>query len=445
MPLRQKYPHARPATSNGMSERLLVKGLGGKRKLGGEIEVKGAKNAALKAMAAALLFKDTLTIKNTPEIEDMARIADILSKMGASVEKSGNTYRVNCSSSKIKTELPKDISKRLRASIVLTGPILSRFGKVSFSHPGGCVIGKRPIDIFIDGFKAMGAKVSSKDGKYYLFAPGGKLKGAEIFLKNQSVTATETFMISAVLAKGETIIRNAAMEPEIESLGNFLVSCGAKIKGHGSSVIKIKGGGMLYSNGKAYVTMPDRIDAGSFLILGALVGKNFVIKNCDPSHLTSLIEHLRHAGVEIKINKNSISVSAPSKKIKSFNLKTHEYPGFPTDLQAPMAVLLTQAEGDSLVFETIFEGRLSYVNDLVRMGADIKMMDPHRILIKGPVMLRGRSVESPDLRAGLAFIIAAIVAKGESIIHNVYNIDRGYEKIEERLSKIGVDIKRLKN
>lgn len=427
-----------------MAEKFIVKGLGGERKLKGEIEIKGAKNAALKAMAAAIIFEDGLVIKNAPEIEDMARIADLLSKMGASVNKSKNAYEIKCPLG-MKSELPKDISKRLRSSVVLTGPILSRFGEVSFSHPGGCIIGKRPIDIFIDGFKAMGAKVNFKSGKYRLKAPGGKLKGAEIFLKNQSVTATETFMISAVLAEGETVIKNAAMEPEIESLGDFLVSCGAKINGHGGSVIRIHGGKLLRSNGKAYITMPDRIDAGSFLILGALAGKNLTIKNCNPAHLSSLLEHLRSAGVNVKVNKDKISVSASDKGIKSFNLKTHEYPGFPTDLQAPMVVLLTQAHGDSLVFETIFEGRLGYVEDLIRMGADIKMMDPHRILVKGPSELRGRSMESPDLRAGLAFIIAAVVAKGESVIHNVYNIDRGYEKIEERLSKIGVDIKRVKD
>ncbi len=426
-----------------MDEKFLIKGFSGKKKLSGVIEVNGAKNAALKAMAASTIFKDGLVVKNAPEIEDMARIADLLSGIGASVEKSGDTYKI-FTPSKIKTELPREISKRLRSSVVLTGPILSRFGEVSFSHPGGCVIGKRPIDIFIESFAAMGAKVSSSGGQYRIYAPGGKLKGAEIFLRNQSVTATETLMISAVLAEGETVIKNAAMEPEIKSLGDFLVSSGAKIEGHGSNIIRIRGGGLLLSRGRAYITPPDRIEAGSFLILGAILGKNLKIKNCDPSHLDSLMAHLRSAGVNLKINSDSIVVSAPERGLKSFDLKTHEYPGFPTDLQAPAVVLLTQAKGDSMVFETIFEGRLGYAEDLARMGANIKTMDPHRIIVKGPSKLYGRRMESPDLRAGLAFIIAAVVAKGESVIHNVYNIDRGYEKIEERLSKIGVDIKRVK-
>ena len=326
---------------------------------------------------------------------------------------------------------------------MLTGPVLGRFGKVSFPHPGGCVIGERPIDIFLEGFKKMGASVRVRGDSYIVETKGG-LKAANIFLKNQSVTATETFMMAAVLARGETVIKNAALEPEVEDLANFLISGGAKISGIGTTTIKIKGGKVLSARGKIHTVLPDRIEAGSFLILGALAARSLEIKKCNPLHIESLIEMLRACGVAMSIGKTSIKVyGAKTKQIKAVNIKTHEYPGFPTDIQAPMTVLLTQAFGESLVFETIFEGRLNYTESLSGMGANIKIMDPHRIIINGPTKLHCKVLESPDLRAGLAFVIAAIVAKGSSVIHNVYNIDRGYERVEECLRDIGVDIMRV--
>ncbi|OHA79525.1 MAG: UDP-N-acetylglucosamine 1-carboxyvinyltransferase [Candidatus Yonathbacteria bacterium RIFCSPHIGHO2_01_FULL_44_41] len=426
-----------------MSNTFVINGFGGQRKLHGVVKVTGAKNAALKAIAAAVLFRDTVTFTNIPEINDTLRMFDLLKDMGAEVSKTKHgTYAVSLHPD-FATELSPGIARRMRASIVLTGPVLARYGKVSFPHPGGCVIGARPLDLFVDGFEKMGARVYIKDGSYIVEAKGG-LNGAKFFLKNQSVTVTETFMMAGVLARGITTIKNAAMEPEIAHLAGFLNECGANISGAGTPTITIKGGKLLTGKGRVYKTMPDRIEAGSFLILGALAARELHITNCEPAHLESPIEALRSAGIPIEVKKTEIIVRAPS-KIMPIDIKTHEYPGFPTDLQAPMTVLLTQADGESTVFETIFEGRLNYAESLSSMGASITMMDPHRALVRGKTELRGRKLESPDLRAGLAFVIAAIVAKGESVIHNVdTTIDRGYEDIENRLRAIGVGIERVK-
>ncbi|MEK7148565.1 MAG: UDP-N-acetylglucosamine 1-carboxyvinyltransferase [Patescibacteria group bacterium] len=425
-----------------MSNNFVIKGLGGEHNLHGTVRVTGAKNAALKAIAATVLFRDTVTLTNIPEISDSFRMFDLLKDMGANVVNTHRgAYTVFVPKS-FATELSTGIAKRMRASIVLTGPILARYKKVSFPHPGGCVIGARPLDLFVDGFEKMGAKVTIKDDSYIVEAKGG-LRGAEFFLKNQSVTVTETFMMAGVLAKGTTTIKNAATEPEIADLANFLNKCGAKISGAGTPTITIKGGKLLEGKGHPYKTMPDRIEAGSFLILGALAARELHITNCNPLHLESPIEILRSAGVSVEIKKSEMIVRAPS-HLKPVDIKTHEYPGFPTDLQAPMTVLLTQADGESTVFETIFEGRLNYTESLSSMGASITMMDPHRALVRGKSLLHGRKLQSPDLRAGLAFVIAAIVAKGESVIHNVdTTIDRGYENVENRLRAIGVDIERV--
>ena len=431
------------------NDKFLIRGLGGKRKLTGTIAVSCAKNAALKVMASSILFKDTLTVQNIPNIEDVKRMSDLLGELGCGVKKrNSHTYIFTCGND-TKTDLSSEISKRMRSSIVLSGPLLARFGEVSFPHPGGCVIGERPIDFYIEGFKKMGATVTiqgpANKKRYTIRAYKKKLLGATIFLKNPSVCGTETLMMAGILAKGTTVIQNAALEPEIKDVADFLVQCGADIKGVGTPTITIKGGGLLSARGKTYTTMPDRIEAGSFIILGALGARTLRIENCNPDHLTSLIDTLRTAGVTLKIGNKSVTVSSPERR-SQFNMvsiKTHEYPGFPTDLQAPMMVLLTQSKGEAIVFETIFDGRLNYTESLVTMGADITPMDPHRVLVKGPALLRGKKLESPDLRAGLAFIIAATIAKGNSTIHSVYNIDRGYEHIEERLKAIGVDIKRV--
>ncbi|MBI2062215.1 MAG: UDP-N-acetylglucosamine 1-carboxyvinyltransferase [Candidatus Yanofskybacteria bacterium] len=410
--------------------------INGGKKLKGEIEVKGAKNAALKIFAASILTSGTVKIRNVPEVEDIVRISELLKNLGAEVaHPEHGEYRITVA--KVKTSaINPEIAKKLRASIVLTAPLLARTGKVKFPHPGGCVIGERPIDVFLDGYKALGAKINYRNGIYEV---KGKLVGAKFVFGTISVTGTEAMLMAASLAKGKTILKNCACEPEIESLAYFLNSCGAKIQGAGTPFITIEGVESL--TGGEYETIPDRIEAGTFAILAAATKSNIVIKNCEPEHLDSLWNMFKKVGVRVKVAKDSVEI-IPS-QLKTINIKTHEYPGFPTDLQAPVCVLLTQAEGQAMVHETIFEGRLFWLDELKRMGANVLMHDPHRISIQGPTKLKARNIESPDLRAGMAYLIATLVAKGKSTINNIYQIDRGYEKIEERLRKIGADIKRI--
>ena len=410
-------------------------------KINGEIEVNGAKNSVLKILAASVLFKNNLIIQNIPLIEDVFRLNDLLKKLGASV-RIFQTNNLEINSNKINNWfIDKKNGERIRASIVLTGPILARFKKVVFPYPGGCVIGKRPIDLFLDGFKNFGVKIKEKNNFFYLTA--NKLKGCDYTFKNVSVTATETLMLVSIFAEGKTVLRNCACEPEIPYLAKFLNNAGAQIKGAGTHTIEIIGkkSGFLKTK-KPFYVMPDRIETGSFLILGSLLAEKLLIKNCQPEHLMVPIKILKDIGVELEIDKDKIFVKK-AKKIKSIDIKTEQYPGFPTDLQAPFVVLLTQAYGQSKIFETIFEGRLNYINELNRMGAKIIMCDLHRAIVIGPTKLRGREIESPDLRAGLAFILAGAIAKGTTKINNIYQIDRGYEKIEIRLSQIGLKIKRI--
>ena len=292
----------------------------------------------------------------------------------------------------------------------------------------------------------MGAEIQSDGKTYTLTSKNNKLKGTEIFFKVPSVTGTEAFIMAGLLAEGETVLKNCAMEPEIVNLTDFLESCGANIKGSGTSTITIQGGELLKSDGKKFITIPDRIEAGSFLILGALCAEELKISNCEPKHLEAVSDEIIRAGVPVEIGKDYFHIKGNSVKnstFKSFNIKTHEYPGFPTDLQAPMSVFLTQSKGEALVFETIFENRLNYANDIVAMGANIKLWDAHRMTIKGGNSLKAKELYGPDIRAGLALIIAALVAEGESLIHNVYYIDRGYEDIEGKLRSIGVEIERI--
>lgn len=411
----------------------------GGKKLQGEIEVCGAKNAALKAFAASLLFQEPVIIKNSPLIEDVFRMSELLKMLGAEVVKIGKRDFKISSNLVNSCVLNSEISKAMRASVVLTGPLLTKFGKVVFPHPGGCVIGERPIDIFLDGFQKLGAEIS-RDGENYILK-AKRLKGAEIIFKKVSVTATETLMMAAVLAEGKTVLYNAACEPEILALAEFLNLSGARIKGAGTYKIEITGVKKLKFK-KPYAIIPDRIEAGSFAILAALLGKEIKINNCEPEHLLVFLEYLKVSGAEIQKGKNYLKISAP-KRLTAIDIQTREYPGFPTDLQAPFVALLTQAEGKSMVTETIFEGRLNYIEDLNRMGAKIISCDPHRIIIDGPSCLHAREMESPDLRAGLAFALAALCAKGESVVHGIYKIDRGYERIEERLRKLGAEIERV--
>ncbi len=422
------------------NEKFVIQGLEGQRVLEGKIPVKGAKNAVLKAFAASLLFDNGIRVNNVPFIQDIANMNALLRHLGVGVERVEEKSFVLNPPNSIGTDLCGDIAKCFRSSIVLTGPILAREGKATFPHPGGCVIGERPIDVFLESFKKMGADINVEGRQYIISAD--KLHGAEIVFKIPSVTATETLMMTAALVPGKTILHNVACEPEIVALADFLNNGGADISGAGSHTIVIKGRDSLLTSKEPYQTPPDRIETGSFAILAAVCGKDIEITDCRPDHLKVLLHAFDNAGVNFEITENSIRIKASS-RLNAIDVKTHEYPGIPTDLQPLLTVLLTQALGRSFIFETVFEGRLGYLNELARMGADVTICDPHCAFISGITPLRGREIESPDLRAGLAFIIAALVAKGESIVHNIHNIDRGYENIEERLRAVGADIKRI--
>ncbi|PIU77908.1 MAG: UDP-N-acetylglucosamine 1-carboxyvinyltransferase [Candidatus Moranbacteria bacterium CG06_land_8_20_14_3_00_43_56] len=419
----------------------------GGRKLNGEIEVKGAKNAALKAVAAALLSKEKWVIANFPFIEDTNRILEMVEDLGVKVnrgdrgnKRDGERSWVEIQAKEIKkSRLNDKLTKKLRASIILAGPVLARMGEVRMHHPGGCVIGKRPIDMFLDGFQKFGAKVKWQNEHFRISAK--KLRGAKIFFPKITVTGTETTMMTAVLADGETILENAAMEPEIPMLAEFLNKCGAKIRGAGTPTIIIKG--LKKIGGGILKLIPDRIETGTFAILGALAGSRIKIKKCDPDHIRALLVNLERAGVRFEEKKDELIVWG-AKNLKPVNIVTHEYPGFATDLQPPFTLLMTQAHGASLVHDAIFDGRLMFTDILNLMGADIIMHDSHRATVHGKTKLHGRKIASPDLRAGITLVLAGLIAEGKTRIENIYQIDRGYERIEERLQKLGANITRRK-
>ena len=411
----------------------------GKNPLKGEIAVAGAKNSALKLLAATILTTDDCKITNVPDIEDIHVMVELLKDLGAKVEqRNTHEYIINTKNIK-KTEINPALAAKLRSSIMLVAPMLARFGEVKFPFPGGCVIGKRPIDIFLEGFKAFGAEVEEKDGYFNIKAK--KLKGTRFVFPWIAVTATESLIMAGLLADGETTLVNAACEPEIPAMCDYFNSCGAKIEGAGTSTIKIQGVNKI--SGGIFKTVPDRIETGTFAILGALAGERIRITNCNPDHLSVFWEQLKKVGLNLDIGKDFVYIKK-SIELRPLEIRTSEYPGFATDLQSPFTVLLTQANGLSLVHETIYEGRLFYTDVLNRMGANIIMCDPHRVVVLGPTPLYGTKMESPDLRAGMALLIAALIASGKSEIDNIYQIDRGYENIEGRLKALGATIERVK-
>lgn len=432
---------------------FIIHGLAGEKKLKGTVKINGAKNAALKAMAAAVLFDGLVTLKNIPDNDDIETMSKILTKLGASVSREGpHTLVINPSAIK-STDIDPKLACSMRASVVLTGPLLARFGKVSFPAPGGCVIGARPIDLFLNGYEKMGATVKEND-TYDIKAASAGLSGADIHFKKVSVGATETLMMVAILAKGTTILNNCAKEPEIVNVAEWLNACGAKIKGVGTSTIEIEGtSGKLLSAkasaNKPYVAIPDRIEAGSLLILGALCANEMTIENCRPDHLKSVIDLLKASGVPIEITASTMEIkgnSNPNSSFKAFNVMTREYPGFATDFQPIAAAFLTQVTGESKVMETIYEGRFKYVEDLNSLGAKIEVIGPQEIIIVGPTPLKslpeGKSLKAHDIRAGFAVVLAALGGKGKFTVNNVQLIDRGYERLEERLRALGVKIER---
>ncbi|OGF30923.1 UDP-N-acetylglucosamine 1-carboxyvinyltransferase [Candidatus Falkowbacteria bacterium RIFOXYD2_FULL_35_9] len=409
---------------------------GGKR-LSGEIEVMGAKNAALKILAASILSDKKMIVTNVPNIEEINRLLELMEAIGTEVHREGSTLTLQTKEIAT-TELDPTLVSKIRASVLLVGPLLIRSGEVRMPHPGGCAIGQRPIDLFIEGYKKLGAEIK-EDNDGYTFKCK-KFKGMTYIFPKISVTVTEALMMAATMAEGTTVLKNAACEPEIQVLAEYLNRVGAKIEGAGTNTIKIEGVKELTAD--TYEVIPDRIEAGSFAILGALIGDDIKIVNCRPDHLESLWAMFDRMGIDYQLGKDWVQVFG-GVKIKAVDVQTHEYPGFVTDLQQPFTVLLTQADGMSLVHETIFEGRLFYTDMLKMMGANIIMCDPHRVIVNGPTKLYGRRLTSPDLRAGFAMVLAGLVAEGTTEIDNIYQIDRGYSQIEKRLQKLGAEIKRV--
>ena len=421
-----------------MDEKYIING---GRVLEGTIDVQGAKNAALKIFPVALMTREPILVSNLPEIEDCHRAQEMLAALGHGVKKL-KPGRVEIQfKNKTCVNLPAGLVTKIRASMMFVGPLLATCGEVRFPHPGGCVIGAvtRPIDMFLDGYEKMGAKLETLEDCYRLSAK--KLKGASIFFHKMTVTGTESMMMTACLADGETVLKNCAMEPEIQALAGFLNSIGAKIEGAGTPIMRIKGVKKL--GGGEYKIIPDRIETGTFAMLAASANNGKVlIKKCDPGHLEALWSLFDRVGVNYRLGKNEIEIS-PAKKLTGYDLTTHEYPGFATDLQSAYTVLMTQCHGSSLIHETIYDRRLLYTDLLTQMGANIVMADPHRVVVSGPTKLHGRKLVSPDLRAGMALVTAALIAKGKTEIGNIYQIERGYEKLDERLKGLGADIEKI--
>ena len=416
-------------------EKYLIEG---GQKLTGEIPVSGAKNHALKVLAACVLSDQQCIIKNVPDIEDVSRLNEILISLGVKIKREGSQLTIETKNIKKANPNP-DLVRKLRSSIMLAGPLLARFGEVTMAHPGGCIIGKRPIDMFLSGFKAMGAEIIEDNDNYTYTLKAKELHGARIVMPWIAVTVTEALMMTACLAKGITTIVNAAMEPEIPALAEYLNNCGAKISGAGTPEITIEGVTSL--NGGTTTLIPDRVEAGSFIMLGLITNSEIKVTNCNPGHIETVIATLRKAGANLEVGPDYI-ITKPS-QLKAVEIRTHEYPGFITDLQPPFTALMTQAQGISLIHEAIYEGRLYYTDKLTQMGAHIIMCDPHRVIVNGPTQLYGRKLESPDLRAGMALVLASLVAKGQTTIENIYQIERGYENFVNRLQKIGAKIQKI--
>ena len=405
----------------------------GKNKLTGTIRISGAKNAAVALIPAAILSDEEVTICNVPEISDINSLEEILKYLGVKFSRATESIIINAKDMTNK-EIPEDISRKLRASYYFMGALLSKYKKVEMYFPGGCNIGSRPINLHLDGFKKLGATIIEENDKYTIEAK--KLVGTKIDLELASVGATINIILAATKAKGITTITNAACEPEIKNVCDLLNSMGAKITGAGTSTIKIKGVSKLK---KGYVeVIPDRIEAGTYIIIGSLIGENLEIDNIIPEHLEALTTKLIESNANIEIGRDYVLTSA-SQELKSVDVETYYFPGFPTDLQQPFSVYLTQAKGVSTLKETIYENRFMHIPYLNRMGANIKI-DGDKLKIKGKTPLEGKMVTSTDLRGGAAMIVAGLIAKGTTTINDVEHILRGYEGIVEKLSLVGAKI-----
>jgi len=409
----------------------------GRQTLNGEISAFGDKNTALKLIPSTILTDGICTISNVPDITDIRTMFQIMEKLGTKIKEiEPGTYEFDNSQIN-STAIDAGLAPKLRASTVLMGPLLARFKEVAIPHPGGCIIGKRPIDIHLEAFEKLGGQITVNQESYHITTP--RLTGTKIVPPLISVTGTENIMMAAALAEGTTIIEFAACEPSIIALGDFINSRGGKISGHGSPRIIIEGVPQL-GEGQARV-IPDRIEAGTFIILGALCGGEITVKDCQPEHLEVVLDTLRRVGVEFDRQPTAIKVKH-SPQLKARNMTTNPYPGFPTDLQAPFTLLMTQAEGLCMIHETIFEGRLNYTEWLNKMGANIINCDPHRAIVHGPTQLHGSKIISPDIRAGITMVMAALLADGRSQIDNIDLVDRGYADLDNRLTALGASITR---
>ncbi len=405
--------------------------------LSGEVRISGAKNAALPILCASILTGDVLKLGNVPHLKDITTMIELLVQMGMNVsvdEKMGVELHAAALPNLV---APYELVKTMRASILVLGPMLARFGKARVSLPGGCAIGLRPVDLHIKGLQAMGAEIQIEHG--YIEAKASRLKGARLFMDLVSVTGTENLMMAATLADGTTVIENAAREPEVVDLANCLIAMGAKIEGAGSDVITIHGVESLH--GATYSVMPDRIEAGTFLVAAAATGGKIVLKDTRTDIMDAVLEKLREAGAKIESGEDWISLEMTSRP-KAVNVRTAPYPAFPTDMQAQFMVLNVIAEGTAIMTETIFENRFMHVQELQRMGAGIEV-EGNAAVVRGVTELSGATVMATDLRASASLVIAGLSAQGETVVDRIYHLDRGYECIEEKLSQLGARIKRV--
>ena len=410
--------------------------INGGRKLSGEVSISGAKNAALPIIAAGLLCEGEHRIANVPSLVDVSTLCRILRNMGVSVEQ--KDHRVTLDASKLSNpEAPYDLVRTMRASVLVLGPLVARFGQARVSLPGGCAIGARPVNLHIMGLQKLGAEVAIEHG--YVVAKAERLRGATVYFDTVTVTGTENLMMAAVLAEGETVLENAAREPEVVDLANSLIGMGARIEGAGTDIIRIRGVERLRP--MEHQVVPDRIETGTFVIAAAITGGALTIRDCDPGHLDALLAKITEAGADVRTGERTITVRGTG-RIRAVNITTLPYPGFPTDMQAQFMSLMALAEGTSVINETIFENRFTHVAELRRMGADI-VIEGRSAVVKGVPGLSGAPVMATDLRASASLILAGLAAEGQTVVSRIYHLDRGYEDIERKLSAIGADIKRV--
>lgn len=415
----------------------------GGKALRGKITISGAKNSALPCLAATLLTPETVILHNVPYVKDLITQRRLLEDLGATVlTPELRTHKITASGIEV-FEAPYQLVKTMRASVLALGPLLARFGQAKVSLPGGCAIGTRPIDLHLKAFEQLGAAVTLESGDVVARAPQGRLIGADVSFEKITVTGTENVMMAAVLARGKTTIHNAAQEPEILDLAELLNKMGARVKGAGTATIEIDGVENL--SGAEHTIIPDRIETGTFIVAAAITQGELEITNCQPEHLTAVIEKLRETGVEIEeLNQSSLLVKCCADGLRGRSVTTEPHPKFPTDMQAQYMALMTQAEGTSNIIETIFENRFMHASELRRMGANIQILG-NEALVKGQTKLHGAPVLASDLRASASLVLAGLAADGETLIDRVYHIDRGYENIIKKLSSVGANVERLTN